>query len=190
MKVNNTMLRYMSLPLGLVVTICLSQEVRADTFAVTSVSLAPAAVTIACNSSAEFTLTLRGTNLPSESHIAHNLLWSVYQDEGIDDVLIGETAFTVLGDPSGNWEHVITFTLQCTNDCILRGAGGSSGDRVAQVFALIEFPLGTDAGESNRVRVECATVPEPATMLLLGTGLAGVAAGVRRRRKSGKSEVT
>lgn len=35
--------------------------------------------------------------------------------------------------------------------------------------------------------VETGIVPEPATFILLGAGLAGVAAGVRRRRKGGKS---
>jgi hypothetical protein len=35
---------------------------------------------------------------------------------------------------------------------------------------------------------QTAPVPEPATMLLFGTGLAGVAAGVRKRRKAGNTE--
>jgi hypothetical protein len=194
-----------SLLLVLAVMALSPQTAQADPFTVDVFVITPTGpTTIPCGTLATFNIIISGrgaSQWPGSPVDGTNAGLSVF-DTLTNNSFVGlgnfnfASAITVLQDD--NWILRQSFTVECSMspECHLIGHGENGAFDVTldsnmavmkgQLAALTPLSA-TVVKESNTVKVTCET-PEPTSMFLLGTGLAGVAIKTRKRLRNRKNK--
>ena len=126
---------------------------------------------------------------PDNDLILHEMTLTAYGTNGAilfqGSFVAGPQFFSELGGGQGHGDYV--FGLDATQAAQLQAAFEADPNLRLGLFARTSDDTGSFTNFKLGQGPEA--VPEPTTMLLLGTGLAGVAARARRRRKAGARDV-
>ena len=122
---------------------------------------------------------------PDNDLILHEMTLTAYGTNGSilfqGSFVAGPQFFSELGGGQGHGDYV--FGLDATQAALLQAAFEADPNLRLGLYARTSDDTGSFTNFKLGQGPEA--VPEPTTMLLLGTGLAGVAARARRRRKAG-----
>ena len=135
------------------------------------------------NNLGSFTLSAAPTTLNGTFTLTVNFSLPTGIAGGNNAIYTATVTGTVGADSSGG--AVIAFDAASRTQVFTFNNGTSAGSFTLTLPDFVGVNPGDTIALSGRITgAQQSTVPEPATMILLGTGISGIAATVRRRRKA------
>lgn len=134
-----------------------------------------------------FTLGTSSTAIPASGTFTLNVTFTA--PSGISGGQNTTYTATITGSISStdNGGVLITFN-QPSGGTVFTFSDGTTTGTFSMLLADVFVQSGRTANLTAGIAGSQTAIPEPATLILLGTGLTGIAARIRKRRKSAKAE--